>query len=337
MSSLLGTDVGLGVSIELLALGNVEVQRVGPGDGEEGKRDTHGLSGSDEIGDVSKDDRADGATADGGDEEGGTALGVATETTEGEGEDDGEDAGLEEEDDVEHADTAPVGGGGAARVGANGGGDEDHDEGLEGEEHVTGLTAKVHDTGGGEATDGEERLGNGVEVGALVVALGDAQLGRRLSKVVDVVGCASDLASNVRELCKGSPEKSVLLAERLVDVAVADGGRFLLGHVAVRDLGNVLSSEEEDKGEDGNEDGDGKVHVLYSLEGLSILSDVLEDDLGSEDGRNDGANSLDGLRQLKTELGPLGGTADGNVWVGADFKSRQTRSGNEHGSAETTE
>lgn len=44
------------------------------------------MPGADPVGDVSENDGDDGTTADGGDEEGGTALGVTTETAESEGE-----------------------------------------------------------------------------------------------------------------------------------------------------------------------------------------------------------------------------------------------------------
>jgi hypothetical protein len=39
------------------------------------------MSGTNLVGDVAEDDGDDGTTADGGDKEGGTALGVATETS----------------------------------------------------------------------------------------------------------------------------------------------------------------------------------------------------------------------------------------------------------------
>ena len=76
---------------------------------------------------------------------------------------------------------------------------------------------------------------------------------------------------------------------------------------------------------------------MDGLERLSVGTNVLEDDLSGEDGSNDGANSLDGLRQLETELRVLGRTADSDVRVGGSLKSRQTRTSNEHGTAETTE
>ena len=65
------------------------------------------------------------------------------------------------------------------------------DKGLESEKHVARLSTNVHETSSGEATDGEESLCNGVEVGALVVAFSDAEIGARLSEVVDKVGFTS--------------------------------------------------------------------------------------------------------------------------------------------------
>ena len=70
---------------------------------------------------------------------------------------------------------------------------------------------------------------------------------------------------------------------------------------------------------------------------ISVLTDVLEDNKGGKHGSDDRADSLERLRKLKTELSPLGGTADSDVGVGGCLKSRQTRANNEHGAAEATE
>lgn len=130
------------------------------------------MPGTNVIGNVSENDGDDGTTADGGDEERSTALGVATETTEGKGEDDGEDAGLEEEHNHQHGETTPVRSVGATSVGTDSRSDEDHDHGLEDQEDDTGLSANVHESSSGETTNGEESLGDGVEVGTLDVSLG---------------------------------------------------------------------------------------------------------------------------------------------------------------------
>ena len=172
-STLGGTDMAFAVSIELTTLGKVKVDGVRPGNREEDERDAHSLPGTDVVSNVAENDGTDGTTANGGDEERSTTLGVATETTESKGEDDGEDARLKEEHNHQHAETSPVGTSGASSVGTDGSGDEDHDQGLESEEDVTGLTTVVHEASCGETSDGEESLGNGVEVGSLVVTLSD--------------------------------------------------------------------------------------------------------------------------------------------------------------------
>lgn len=77
----------------------------------------------------------------------------------------------------------------------------------------------------------------------------------------------------------------------------------------------------EDDSENGNETSDTKVDPLDSLERTTVRADVFEDDLSSEDGSNDGADSLDGLGKLETELGPPGRTTDSNVRVGGHFES----------------
>jgi hypothetical protein len=98
-----------------------------------------------------------------------------------------------------------------------------------------------------------------------------------------------------------------------------------------------LRSEVEDNSQDTDEDGDTKVDPLDGGQGFTILTNVLEDDKGSKDGSYDGADSLERLRKLETKLGPLRRTAHSNVGVGRGLESRQTRTDDEHGTAETTE
>lgn len=129
----------LGISIQLLPLANIKINRERPSNKEESQRHNHSNPDPRFISHVPEDSGDDGAAGNGGDDEGGAALGVATQTAEGEGEDGGEDAGFEEEDDHEHGEAAPVWTRGAAGVDADGGGDEDHDEGLVGEEDVAGF------------------------------------------------------------------------------------------------------------------------------------------------------------------------------------------------------
>ena len=165
--------MALAVRIKLLSLEGIEVDGVRPRNSEEDKGNAHGLPGAGVVCDVSKDNGTDSTTADGGDKERSTALGMATETAEGKCEDDGEDAGLcsllvksygfvwwkysylKKEHNHEHAQSTPIGTVGATGVGANSCGDEDHDESLESEEHVARLSSEVHDTGSRETTNGE--------------------------------------------------------------------------------------------------------------------------------------------------------------------------------------
>lgn len=113
-----------------------------------------------------------------------------------EGENDGEDAGLKEEDNHEHAQTSPVGTT-STRLDANSARDEYNYECLERNEDVAGLSTVIHEAGSCKASNGEESLCDGVKVGALVVTLGSAQVGTSFSEVVDEVGSDSDLSRNI--------------------------------------------------------------------------------------------------------------------------------------------
>ena len=261
---------------------------------------------------------------------------MATETTEGQSEDDGEDARLKEENDHEKGKTTPVGGSSAASVDTDGGSEEDHDGGLVDEQDNAGLETEVHEASSAEATDGEESLGDSVVVGTLVVSLGDAHLGVRLGEEVDEERGDTDLSTNVAELSGNTEEEGVLFAEGLVGVSSSSGHHLgLISHVGVGDLRD--GSEVEYNSQDTDEDGDTKVNPLDRLKRLAVRTDILEDDEGSKDGSNDGANSLERLRKLETELSPLRRTADSNVGIGRGLESRQTGANNEHGTAETTE
>ena len=83
---------------------------------------------------------------------------MAAEAAQGEGEDGGEDAGLEQQHERE---------GGDAGVAAEGDGadDEDQDHGVEEPQHLAGFE-EFHAQGGGEAADCEQALGDGEEIGA---------------------------------------------------------------------------------------------------------------------------------------------------------------------------
>lgn len=260
---------------------------------------------------------------------------MATETTEGGSEDDGEDAGLEEEHDHEEGKTAPVRSSGATSVDTDGGSEEDHDGGLVDEQDDTGLETNVHESSGAETSNSEESLSNGVVVGTLVMSFGGVEVRVSLGEEVDEEGCDTDLSTDVAELSSNTEEESVLLAERLVDVSSGGGHHLsLVGHIGVGNLRN--GSEVEDDSKDANEDGDTKVDPLNGGERFAVFADVLKDNEGGQDGGDDRANSLERLRKLKTELSPLRRTADSNVRVGGGLESGQTRADDEHRTAEAT-
>jgi hypothetical protein len=188
--------------------------------------------------------------------------------------------------DHEHRKTTPVRSVSSTGVGTNGGSDEDHDHGLEDHEHNTRLSAKVHEPSSGKTSNGEETLSNGVEVGSLDVRICSVEIWACLLEVVDEVSRNTDLRTDIGELGKCTPEQSVLLAEWLVNVSSSSGGHLsLVGHVGVCNFGN--GGEEEDDGEDGDESSDTEIYPLHGFERFAIFSNVLEDDLSSEDGSND--------------------------------------------------
>lgn len=78
--AVLGTDVALGVSVELGSLGHVEVHSITQRHHEEAERHAHGLAGTNDVGDIAENDWANSTTADGGDEERSTALSVSAKT-----------------------------------------------------------------------------------------------------------------------------------------------------------------------------------------------------------------------------------------------------------------
>lgn len=154
--------------------------------------------------------------------------------------DDGEDARLEEQDHHEESKATPVGSIDAASVDTDSRTEEDHDGGLVDEKNDTGLETEVHEASSAEATDSEQSLGNSVVVGTLVVSIGDAQVGVGLGKEVDEERSNTDLSTDIAKLSGNTEEKSVLLAEGLVDVSGGGGHHLsLVGHIGIGDLRNT--------------------------------------------------------------------------------------------------
>jgi len=156
-----------------------------------------------------------------------------------ESKDDGENAGLEEQDNHQHGKASPVRTVGTTSIDADSSSNKDHDHSLEDHENDTGLAADVHQSSSSETSSSEETLSDGVEVGTLDMSISDAEVGACLGEVVDEVRGNADLSTDVGELGEGSPEKGVLFAEWLVDVAGGGGSHLsLVGHVGIGDFGN---------------------------------------------------------------------------------------------------
>ena len=95
---------------------------------------------------------------------GGATLGVAAQATDREGEDGGEDARFEEEDQGKHSHSSLA-------VSAHRGGNEDHYTTHEDHEDPSGFD-KHHSASGCEAAESKETLADGIAVGSL--GCGDA-------------------------------------------------------------------------------------------------------------------------------------------------------------------
>jgi hypothetical protein len=314
-------DLGDAEPIEFLLAESVEVDGEGPRDEEPSERHSHGLVVGAVVGGETSERGEERTAAHGGDDPAGAALGVAAEATDGEREDGGEDAGLEEEDEGEHGDSSFA-------LDAHGGADEDHDRGHEDHEDDAGLDDH-EEAGGGESTDGEEGLANGVAVGGS----GGGDLSGLL-RVLDELRGDGNLGADVAELGGDTEEELVLRAEG--PVFVTGEVRALLGlegHVGVSDLGD--GREEEDDGEAEDEGRDAEVGPLDGGEGVVV--DVLEEDARGEEGRNDGAYGLEGLREFETELRESGGTAGGDEGVSGGLEGGESGSNNEEGAAEAGE
>jgi hypothetical protein len=199
ISNGVNTDVAGIICVQFLGLEEIEVDGETPSNDEECKGNYQGLASSDVVSNISENGWDNSATTNGSDEEGSSALSVATETTEGEGEDCWEDARLEEEHEHEHGKATPVGFSLPTSVCANGGGNEHHDEGLIGEKDVAWLS-DVHQSSGGETANGEQALSNGVVIGALFLSNEGGKIGTGLFVEVDKVTRNGNLCTDIGEL-----------------------------------------------------------------------------------------------------------------------------------------
>lgn len=115
------------------------------------------------------------------------------------------------------------------------------------------------------------------------------------------------MSTGVGELRQGGMEELVLLPERLLLLVNMRLGN-LVRHVLVCDLGD--SGEEEDKGETEDKNANGEVDPLHALEGVHVVLGCGEEDVRGERGGHAGADAVEGLGQVDTDFGILGGPAD---------------------------
>lgn len=92
--------------------------------------------------------------------------------------------------------------------------------------------------------------------------------------------------------------------------------------------------QEENNRQENAKAGNGKVDPLHVAQSLLGLSDVHKDYVGAEYRSNDGANSIEGLRQVDTEFRVARRTADCDVWVRSSLKRSQAIADDENGGTE---
>lgn len=82
-------------------------------------------------------------------------------------------------------------------------------------------------------------------------------------------------------------------------------------HILIRDLGDIR--DEEYARETENEDPDGQVDPLHALQSRDAVVCRCEEGVGAEDGADDGADGVEGLREVDADFGVAGWTADWGV------------------------
>lgn len=77
-------------------------------------------------------------------------------------------------------------------------------------------------------------------------------------------------------------------------------------HTRIGNFRDLAHEEQESKEQD--KDGNGSVDPLHVVERLLITK--VEEDVGTENRGDDGSNAVEGLRQVDSDLGISGRTAD---------------------------
>lgn len=79
-------------------------------------------------------------------------------------------------------------------------------------------------------------------------------------------------------------------------------------HILIRDLGDIRDEEYPRETED--EDPDRQVDPLHALQGGDAVVCRGEEGVGAEDGADDGADGVEGLREVDADFGVAGWAAD---------------------------
>lgn len=324
------TGGGLDLSLDLSLTANTPSSSVGvpnvdgpAGDVDEARDDDEeGDSGVEMVRDGSLHGREDGTTRDTHDDEGRGSSGVSTETGGGEDEDDRVHDRLEEHDDDGEVDTS-LAVDATDHDGDDGAGNSvDPEEDGSGDDGEESGTDKSSDGKGDETVRQESRA----------LAVGDTSLlGQEEEEGTD-----GDLGTDVEELSDETRDGSVLLVEGLGSLGVESLGlgkslslslQSLLG-----DLGKLGEGEEE--GDEDTHTGDGHVDKLDASERGAVL--IGEEVLGSDEGSSERGDTVEGLGELKSEVGNVVGGHDGYVRVGGDLEGSQTTSDDGGANDETT-
>lgn len=293
---------------------------VGEDNDETDERDDVGDTSAGGVGNGTLDRREDSSTRDTHDEDTGTATSVTTEVGSSESEDGGVHWGLEEEKTDEDT------GGRLAVATADIASESNSADSVDSEDEV-GFEDSGK-SGSEEASDGEGDESVGQHVGSLSGSVRSA-----LGEVVDEEGSDSDLGTDVAELGDETEDHVVLLVDRTLGVGLdnsllVDGTGS--GFCNFRKLAEDVENSDSNTGA-----GNGEVDVLYIGQAVLILA--REEELGSDEGANEGGDTVPRLAELQTGRGGRGRTDDDGVGVGGSLESGKTAGDDESADAEATE
>lgn len=117
--------------------------------------------------------------------------------------------------------------------------------------------------------------------------------------------CNGDLSTGITKLSESRVKEAILLPKGLIiRVGMCLGG--LEFHICIGYLGD--HRQEEGNPEDEDEDGDGNIDPLDIPQRIFITKG--EEHIRTQDGGDHGADAIEGLRDVDSELGVLGRPAD---------------------------